>query len=146
MKKGIYLGTPTIPFQASSDINIFFLIIKVALYLVFIGAIIFLIRWILKKRGRIIDDEIINVIGIKTIAPGKFIQIVEFIDRILILGVGENINILSEVKNKEEIDLIKTEISKSEGKKNPHLPFTEYLFKKKIDFIEDERDRLRKIE
>lgn len=145
MKKGIYLGTPTIPFQASSDVNIFFLIIKVALYLVFIGAIILFIRWILKKRGRIIDDEIIKVIGIKTIAPSKYIQIVEFIDRILILGIGENINILSEIKDKEEIDLIKTEISKAEGKKNPHIPFTKYLFSKKIDFIEDERDRLRKI-
>lgn len=145
MKDPLY-GTPTIPFQASSDVNIFWLIIKVVLYLVFIGIFIFFIRWVLKRKGKILDDEIIQVIGIKTIAPGKYIQIVEIIDRILILGVGENINILCEIKDKGEIDLIKTEISKLTGRKNPHFSFPEYLFKKKIDFIENERERLRTIE
>lgn len=129
-----------------SEINIFWLTIKIFLYLGFIVILIFLTRWILKRKGKITDDEIINVIGTKTIAPGKFIQIVEIVDRILILGVSENITILSEIKEKDNIDLIKTEISKERGEKHPHIPFIEYLFKKKIDFIENERDRLRGME
>lgn len=144
--KTLLVGTPTLPFQASSEINIFWLIIKVVLYLLFIGALVFLIRWILKKRGKILEEDIIQVLGIKTLAPGKHIQIVEIIDRILILGIGENITILSEIKDKEQIDLIKTEISKLEGRKNPHFPFREYLFKKRIAFIENETERLKAIE
>lgn len=142
--KNLY-ATPTLAFQASSDINVFWIIIKIALYLVFIGVLIFLAAWILKRKSKIIEGELIQVLGTKTIAPGKYIQIVEAIDRILILGVGENINILSEIKDKSEIDLIKTEISKEEGKRNPNFPFREFLFKKKIDFIENEKERLHKL-
>lgn len=143
--KNLY-STPTLAFQSASDINVFWTIIKIALYLVFIGALAFFIVWILKRKGKIIEGELIQILGSKTIGPSKYIQIVEVINRILIIGVGENINILSEIKDKEEIDLIKTEISKEEGKRNPNFPFKEFLFKKKIDFIENERNRLKTIE
>ncbi len=147
MSKEHLQATPTLTFQSGSDVNIFWLIIRIVLYLLFIGGLMLLVAWVVKrKKGGSLGPELIQVIAMRTIAPGKYIQIVEFIDRILILGVGENINILDVIKDKETIDLIKTEISRDVGKKNPDFPFASYLFKKKIDFIENERDRLRGIE
>jgi|GEM_PF-6535290 len=145
MKDAAFLyGTPTLPPQASSDINLFWIILKIFLYLLFIIAFAFFILWIFKrKKGTPIG--LIQIIGTKPIAPGKYIQIVEIIDRILILGIGENINILSEITNKETIDLIKEEAGKIEALKNPDLSFAHYLFKKKIDFLDDEEKRLKKI-
>lgn len=140
-----FYATETLPFQASSDINVFWTIIKIVLYLVFIGVLAFLIRWILKRKDKVIEGELIQILGSKTIAPSKYIQIVEVIDRILIIGVGENINILSEIKDKEEIDLIKTEISKDQIKRRENFSFREFL-SKKVDFIENERNRLKAIE
>ncbi|MEW6481753.1 MAG: flagellar biosynthetic protein FliO [bacterium] len=145
MKNPLFAATPTLTFSSPSDINIFWIVIKIALYLVFVGGIAFLVVFLFKRKRRISEGELIQVIGTKAIAPGKYIQIVEILNRILILGVGENINLLSQIKDKEEIDLIKTEISKEEGRKNPSIPFADYLFKKKIDFLEAESERLKNI-
>ncbi|MEW6103700.1 MAG: flagellar biosynthetic protein FliO [bacterium] len=139
-------ATPTFTLASPSDINIFWIIIKIALYLGFVALLAFLIVFVFKRKRRPSEEGIIQVIAIKTIAPGRYIQIIEILNRILILGIGENINLLSEIKDKEEIDLIKAELSKERGRKNPDIPFANYLFKKKIDFLETESERLKNIE
>ncbi|HAW50130.1 TPA: hypothetical protein DCX16_04195 [bacterium] len=137
----------TSPFTVSSSINLFWLVIKVILYLVFLGIIMWFILWIFKKKRFPQETGLINIIGTRAISPGKYIQIVEIVDRVLVLGIGESITVLSEIKDKETIDIIKTQMSREESSKNPNLPFSEYLknFGKKMDFLDRQRKRLTSI-
>jgi len=121
------------------------------------GLIYFMFRFFMKSRAfPFSSSSFIHLIGIAQLAPNKYIQLVEVADKILVLGIsGENINLLSEIREKETIDLIKTYASRELGKEK--MPFTHYLksffkgisledYNKKIDFLKRQHQRLKHLE
>ncbi|MEW6095168.1 MAG: flagellar biosynthetic protein FliO [bacterium] len=142
------------------NINLFVLIIKAIFSLIIITVLIYFIlrfflkgqRWITKQSG------LIQIIATHPLAPNKYIQIVEIGNKLLVLGVSEhNINLLTEIVDKEVIDFIKIQSSKQEDKMQ--LSFIQHLknklrvqeiqqtdYDEKLKFLNKQRERLRKLE
>ncbi|MDI6785741.1 MAG: flagellar biosynthetic protein FliO [bacterium] len=136
-------------------------IFKTIFALGIIGLAIFLvIRLFVKTPKNIMGRDqrgVINLLGSTALAPNKYLQLIEVAQKVLLLGVTENnISILTEIKDKEQIDLIKTYQSKALGKEG--FPFGFYLnkmlkklkgeenqvsFKDRVDFIEKQKNRLK---
>jgi len=83
-------------------------VIIIAIYLVF--------RFLLKSRKRVVSDtEMIKVLATYPISANRFIKVVDIVGKILILGVTDsNINLITEVEDKEISDRIKL-LSSKEG-------------------------------
>jgi len=142
------------------DVNLFVLIVKAIFSLVIITVLIYFIlrfflksqRWITKQQG------LIQIIATHPLAPNKYIQIVEIGNKLLVLGVTEhNINLLTEIADKEIIDSIKIQLSKQEEKMQ--LSFIQHLknklwgeeveeasYDEKLKFLNRQRERLKKLE
>lgn len=123
-------------------------------------AIFLVIKLFIKTPKNIINEDqknIINLLGSIPLAPNRYLQLVEVAQKVLLLGITENnISILTEIKDKEQIDLIKTYQSKALSKEG--FPFGFYLskmlkgfkgrehqvsFKDRVDFIDKQKDRLK---
>lgn len=95
--------------------------------LIIVIAIMFFIIWLMRKFssknvlfGKNGNEKIINIIGKSSLNSKQAIYVVEVPERILILGVsGDNINILSEIKEPSIIKSIKE--SSKEGIFNQYL-------------------------
>lgn len=72
-------------------------------------------RFITKKVGvPSLGKNIVQLLAISPIGQGKFIQVVDIAGKILVLGVTDNnINLITEITEKDEIDRIKLLNSKS---------------------------------
>ncbi|MDI6703087.1 MAG: flagellar biosynthetic protein FliO [bacterium] len=150
--------TPTL--RTNYEFNSISLIFKTIFALGLITSVIYLIfRFFMKGRAffPFTSSSFIQVMGVAPLAPNKYIQLVEVANKILILGIsGENINLLSEIKEKEVIDLIKTHGSRELGKEK--TSFTHHLktffkgfsgtedYNKKIDFLKKQQQRLKDLE
>ncbi len=93
------------------------------LLVLLIGAIYLIIRWIAKKKNiSFVGSEFAKVEGTKALALNKYLQLVVIGNRYYILGVAENsVNLIKELTDKEQINLIKLDLSKSK----PLKPFVE---------------------
>jgi flagellar biogenesis protein FliO len=138
-------------------------IFKTILALGIIGMAIFIIiKLFVKSPRNLIKNEqgnFINLLGSIPIAHNKYLQLVEVAEKVLLLGVTENsINILTEIIDKEKIDIIKTNQSKILGENG--FPFRFYLgkmldkfklekkelsLKDKVNFIDKQKNRLKKL-
>jgi flagellar biogenesis protein FliO len=80
-----------------------------------IGGFVLFFRFITKKSGLPrIGRDVVQVLAIAPLSHGKFIQIVDIAGKVMVLGITDNnINMITEIKDKEEIDRIKLESSKS---------------------------------
>lgn len=109
-------------------------------------------------KGRVFpftSSSFIQVMGMAPLGPNKYIQLVEVANKILILGIsGESINLLSEIREKEVVDLIKTHGARELGKERKlfshHLKafFKGFLgttedYNKRIDFLKKQHQRLK---
>jgi len=85
-----------------------------AILAVIIIGIFLLFRFLVKKRNRIVTDtEIIRVHATYPLAANRVIQVVEIAEKMMVLGVSDaNINLITELKDKETIDRIKMLSSK----------------------------------
>ena len=85
-----------------------------AVLAVIIIGIFLLFRVLVRKRNRLVTDtEIIKVHATFPLAANKLIQVVEIAEKMLVLGVSDaNINLITEVQDKETIDRIKVMSSK----------------------------------
>jgi flagellar protein FliO/FliZ len=142
------------------DVNFFFLIVKAVFSLLIITALIyFILRFFLKGQRWITKQQkFIQTIATHSLTPNKYIQIVEIGNKLLVLGISEhNINLLTEIVDKEEIDFIKTESAKQEDK--IPLSFIQHLkkrmrgeeikqvdYEEKLKFLNKQRQRLKKLE
>jgi len=83
-------------------------VIIIAIYLVF--------RFLLKSRKRVVSDtEMIKVLATYPISANRLIKVVDIAGKILVLGVTDsNINLITEVEDKEISDRIKL-LSSKEG-------------------------------
>jgi flagellar biogenesis protein FliO len=84
-------------------------IIVVSIYLFF--------RYLVKKRNRVVaETDIIKVHATFPLATNRLIQVVEIADKMLVLGVSDsNINLITELADRETIDRIKVMSSKESG-------------------------------
>jgi flagellar biogenesis protein FliO len=145
------------------------LVIKTIIVLgLLIGGFYFFYRFVTRKAGiQTIGKDVVNVLSIVSIGQNKFLQVVEIAGRILIIGVSDsNINLITEIHDKDEIDRIRLLSSKSGPVKSGG--FQEYLsgyiakiFRKddnnkgqdlkfetnvdRLDHLKKQRERLKKI-
>jgi flagellar protein FliO/FliZ len=80
-----------------------------AVLAVIIVVIWLIFRFLLKSRNKVISDtEIIKILATFPLAANRLIKVVDIAGKILILGVTDaNINLITEVEDKELIDRIK---------------------------------------
>jgi flagellar protein FliO/FliZ len=99
------------------------------------------------------SSELIRILGTKAIAPNKYIQIIEIAETILVIGIGESVTLLSEIKDKETIQILKTEQSKEAARAG--LTFKDHLskliktgddsLKIKLGFLDKKYEKLRRM-
>jgi flagellar protein FliO/FliZ len=73
------------------------------------------VRFIQQKSGiQISGQSVIQVLSVSPLGPGKTLHVVDMAGKVFLLGVSENnINLLIEIKDKDEIDRIRLLSSRS---------------------------------
>lgn len=88
--------------------------------LIIIGSIVagfyYFFKFVTKQTGMSLRGEgVVDVMSTVPLGPNKFLQIVDVAGKILVLGVTDNnINLVSEITDKQEIDKIRLESSKAD--------------------------------
>ena len=102
---------------------LFYLIVVLVIgFLAIYGVKIFTTKYNTFAGG---GQELINILDIRYLAPGKAICLVEIAGKVLALGLsGNNINLLSEFVNPEQVDALKQVALQ---KPQPLKPFQVYL-------------------
>lgn len=142
------------------NVNLFALIAKAIFSLLIItGLIYFTLRFFLKSQKWLPKQQpFIQIIATQPLAPNKYIHLIEIGNKLLVLGVSEhNINLLTEIVDKEVIDFIKTQASSQEDK--IPLSFIQHLkqrlrgqeieqtgYEEKLKFLNQQRERLKNLE
>jgi flagellar protein FliO/FliZ len=94
-----------------------------------VGGFYFFYRFVTKKTGmQTLGRDVINILSIVPVGQNKFLQVVELAGKILVLGISDSsINLITEIKDKDELDRIRLLSSKS----SPVRPggFQDYLSK-----------------
>jgi flagellar protein FliO/FliZ len=94
-----------------------------------VGGFYYFYRFVTKKTGiQSVGREVIKILSIVPVGQNKFLQVVDLAGRIMVIGVSDsNINLITEIKDKDEIDRIRLLSSKS----SPVQPggFQEYISK-----------------
>jgi len=87
--------------------------------LIVLGALIcgfyYFYKFVTKKTGmQIVGREVIKVLSILPVGPNKFLQVIDLAGRVMVIGVSDsNINLITEIQDKDEIDRIRLLSSKS---------------------------------
>lgn len=80
-------------------------IIRMIASLLFVGALLyFLLKFLNKKNQAYQKGHIISNLGGTSVGSNKSIQIVKIGSKLYIVGVGENVQLLSEITDSEEIE------------------------------------------
>jgi flagellar protein FliO/FliZ len=136
---------------------------KTFLGIIVIGVLIFgIIRFFFKNKTYLFPSaKCINILATNPLSPNKYLQIIEIGNRILLIGVTDNsINLLSEITDKDSIDLIKLQCSSSESQIK-RLSFIEHIksslqrllvkyhedkgYDKKLRFLKQQYERLKRL-
>lgn len=90
--------------DTSSNVGIsFWEFTKMIFTLIFVIALLYLVlRWIGKKTKVYQKANFIENLGGTSLGTNRSIQLVKIGDRVLVVGVGENIQLLSEIDDEEE--------------------------------------------
>ncbi|WP_270180452.1 flagellar biosynthetic protein FliO [Alkalihalobacillus sp. CinArs1] len=97
----------TPPKVESKDTNIFVLLIKLVFYtVVVVGLIYLLIRFLAKRQQKMQQHSIFTPVGGSPLGNNKSVQMIKAGNSLYMLGVGENINLLKEIKDEEEMNVI----------------------------------------
>ena len=105
------------------------LIIKMIVALVLVVAALYGIMWFFKKKNNPAqsDDDFLRRVSSLTLSPGKSVEIVTLVDRGFILGVTDsNINLISEITDKEMISALNLNFDKKQNTKKP-MNFSDVL-------------------
>jgi flagellar biogenesis protein FliO len=137
-----------------------------------VGGFYYFYRFVTKKTGmHFVGREVIKILSIVPVGQNKYLQVLDLAGRVMVIGVSDsNINLITEIKDKDEIDRIRLLSSKS----TPVQPggFQEYISKyisklfgdkipnekhgnfevkyedtsiDRIDYLKKQRERLKKI-
>lgn len=106
---------------SSNDNNFFTMII---LLFVLILAIYLIIKWVSKKRNiTFTGADFAKIEGTKVLALNKYLQLLNIGGKYYLFGIGDGVNLISEINDKEQLDIIKLDLAKS----GPFKPFVEQL-------------------
>jgi len=116
----------------SEEVSYAWSIIKVIIILiVMVGGFYYFLRFVTKKAGvEILGEDVINILSIVPVGQNKYLQVVEVGEKMLLIGVGDsNINLITEITDKDERDRIRLLSSKSAPVKtgNFQKQFSAYL-------------------
>jgi flagellar protein FliO/FliZ len=94
---------------------------------ILIGGFYFFFKFITKKVGiAAVGQEVITILSVVPLGQNKFLQVVDIAGKVYVLGVSDNnINLITEIKEKDDVDRIRLLSSKS----TPPKPggFQDYL-------------------
>ena len=80
-------------------------IVKTILSLIFVvGLLYLLLKWVKKKSSHLPNSQLLQNLGGISIGPNKSLQLVKVGDSILVLGVGENVQLLKEINEQEVME------------------------------------------
>ncbi|MGE6205215.1 flagellar biosynthetic protein FliO [Guptibacillus hwajinpoensis] len=95
------------PEVEGANTNIFFLLIKLVFYtIVVVGLIYLLIRFLSKRQQKLQNHSVFTPIGGTPLGNNKSVQMVKVGDSLYMIGVGDNVNLLKEIEDKEEVERI----------------------------------------
>ncbi|QHA93884.1 flagellar biosynthetic protein FliO [Bacillus sp. N1-1] len=95
------------PAEVGANTNIFFLLIKLVFYtIVVVGLIYLLIRFLSKRQQKLQHHSVFTPIGGTPLGNNKSVQMVKVGDSLYMIGVGDNVNLLKEIEDKEEVERI----------------------------------------
>jgi flagellar protein FliO/FliZ len=90
-----------------ANTNIFFLLIKLVFYtIVVVWLIYLLIRFLSKRQQKLQHHSVFTPIGGTPLGNNKSVQMVKVGDSLYMIGVGDNVNLLKEIEDKEEVERI----------------------------------------
>jgi flagellar protein FliO/FliZ len=80
-----------------------------------LGGFYYFFRFVTRKAGlQVLGHDVIQVLAVAPLGPNKFLQVVDLAGRIIVIGVTDsNINIITEINEKDEIDRIRLLSSRS---------------------------------
>ena len=97
-------------------------IVKTVIVLILVVAAIYGIMLFFKKKNNVSksDDDFLRRVSSLQLSPGRSIEIVSLIDKAYILGVTDsNINLISEIEDKELIQAMNLNFDKKQNTKKP---------------------------
>jgi len=136
-------------------------VVRMIVAFLFVGALLYLLlRFINKKNQSYQKGHIISNLGGANVGNNKSVQIVKIGSKVYIVGVGENVQLLSEITDQEEIEKlledhneavenmlkpsdILTKIKAMRKQNNKEASFVEQ-FKKQLDDMSTNRKQLSK--
>ncbi|WP_243290235.1 flagellar biosynthetic protein FliO [Bacillus sp. FJAT-47783] len=94
--------------EAPASVNVSFLeFLKMIVALALVLALIyFLLRFVKQKNRHALGSKYIQNLGGTSLGQNRSIQLVKVGDRLFVLGVGDTIQLLKEIDNKDEIEAI----------------------------------------
>ena len=80
-----------------------------------LGGFYYFFHFVTRKAGlQVLGQDVIQVLSVAPLGQNKFLQVVDLAGRVIVLGVTDNnINIITEIKEKDEIDRIRLLSSRS---------------------------------
>lgn len=117
--------------------------IKMIFATIFVVALLyFLLKFINKKSHVYKSSQVVENIGGTSLGANRSVQIVKIGDRVLVLGVGENIQLLKEIEDEEEARrIIKEHNDKIEQLTSPSDIVTKVLNLRKSIISSQEQER-----
>lgn len=90
--------------QVTGDIELFPYLIKVIFFLIIIGILIyFLIRFLSNQSRQSLGGLPLKILGGVALGQNRSLQIVQVGKRLYVLGVGQDIRLLSEIEDEQEV-------------------------------------------
>ncbi|MGJ9381421.1 flagellar biosynthetic protein FliO [Salipaludibacillus sp. CF4.18] len=114
--------------------NLFFLTLQLFLALgVVILGIYVVLRFINKRSQNVQGNSLVRNIGGVGVGTNRSVQVVHIGSRVLIVGVGETVQLLKEIDDPDELEVILKSNQSQELFEQPLTKFTGWLKKKKLN-------------
>lgn len=122
--------------ESAKPASVVFNFIKMILALLLVLALIYFILNFMKKRNKLFQQtRMLENLGGVSVGQNKSVQLIRIGERVYMIGVGENVEMLEEVKDEE---LKQALLSEMEQNEEPHS-FLQHMFKNKSAKMPDDK-------
>lgn len=117
---------PSIKEPVSEDRSLFSVIGSLILYtLLIVGLIYGLVKFLASRQRSLTNSSVVKVIGASSVGGQKSVQVVQIGNQLLVVGVGEDVSLLTEITDEQQ----KLLLLASEVPETQLAPFQEMLQK-----------------